>query len=371
MVSQGTRLAVLSANIPEGGFEKCPREKKEEMIWRKEGRPTWMGPPLKRPLRRRPRTWTLSDLMRKAVEKKRNVQQDRTPEEKKMEEVCPVELYDATRGGRTTRSGWTEIKLIGAPLQMFHNLQDPTVEELAKEMAKDNWPFRISQNFFGYELRLKGCGGGKKRKKQAIKAQGEEGRALQKPADGGKKKQTTPASKTKNKKFSPQIPPAAGAKNGPGPEFVTPQKKKKMKTEASGQGEKVTPTKGKNKRAKRAATGAPPDSLRFILDGSAGAEKEQEEAVKTALNINARLKREEQQRQEETARLQKEKEDIAQLRRLLEEDKKERARMQRLREDELKQLKDNLRNELKTLKEERERTEAKAREAKAAEGERI
>jgi hypothetical protein len=189
-----------------------------------------MGPPLKRPLRRRPRKWNLSDLLRKTVEKKQNMQQDRTPEEKKMEEEPPVELYDASRGGRTFRSGWTEIKIIGAPLQMFHNLQDPTLEELAREMAKDAWPFRISKNYFGYELRLKGCGGGKKRKKPATKAQGTEEGALQEPADGEGKKQTPTASTTKNKQLSQ---PAAGAKKGPRPELVTPQKKKKVKIDAS------------------------------------------------------------------------------------------------------------------------------------------
>ena len=110
-----------------------------------------MGPPLKRPRRRRPRTWNLGDLLK--MEKQQFRQQSRVHEEKKEEEP-PVELYDASRGQRTFREGWKELEIIGAPLQMFHKLEDPTVEELAREMAKDNWPFRLSKNHWGYELRL-------------------------------------------------------------------------------------------------------------------------------------------------------------------------------------------------------------------------
>jgi hypothetical protein len=78
-VSQDTILTVLSADIPEGGFEKCPRKKKETILGRKERRPTWMGPPLTRPLRwRYRRRWTLQDLMKhKAVEKKQSEQNGR------------------------------------------------------------------------------------------------------------------------------------------------------------------------------------------------------------------------------------------------------------------------------------------------------
>ena len=129
-----------------------------------------MGTPPKRPRRRRPRTWNLGDLLGlPGMEKQQCSQQSRVHKEAKEEEP-PVELYDASRGQRTFRRGWKELKIVGAPLQMFHKLENPTVEELAREMAKDNWPFRISKNFWGYELRLGGFGGGKKRKKNATEA---------------------------------------------------------------------------------------------------------------------------------------------------------------------------------------------------------
>jgi hypothetical protein len=196
-------------------------------------------------------------------------------------------------------------------------------------MAKDNWPFRLSRNNWGYELRLGGLGGGKKKKRQG----------------GVEKKEPTP--------------PTAGTAIETGQGLITPKKKKKQHMQPPAKKAKTNQGGGKNKKAKGATTGAPTENLRFDLDAAARAKVEQE--------MVAKLNEKEKQQQKEDARLQKEREDVIRLKKIFQENDEERERVERVRATEFEDLKDELQNEMKTLKEARRKAETDAREAKAAE----